>query len=281
MYPSLNTAPAQVSFGWIGESWRLFRAQWPTWAAVALIYNLINWGVLYAAASMLGMVDQWKFIIAHIHDPTALSGPSAPHSDPISSLLFDVVVWVISAFFYGGLFRMSNRQVRGEPIGVGDLFKGGPTFLTMLGYVIVFGLISTFGSCLLCVGALVVYALLFPAFALIADGASFGDAFTRSFEGMKQDWFRASLYVLVFSLILLLGIIPLVFLITTPMTYLSTSLAYRDMIGMSGPSGGSAGFYPTQGPPGAWPASPTPPTGSDAPPSQAPPDEAPPPSQNT
>jgi hypothetical protein len=241
---------------------------------------VINWGILGTTSYELGIFDSLRPIIAHPHDPK-LWATSGSHSDPGGNLLFDGVTWVLSAFFYGGLFRMSNRQVRGEAIGIGDVFSGGSTFLPMLGYVIIFGLISTLGSCCFCVGALPVYALLFPGFALIADGAGFSEAFTRAFEGMKQDWLRASLYVFVFGLIILVSFIPLGLglLITTPMIYLSTSLAYRDMIGMPGPPGGNSGLNSTQGPPGAWPPAPnsldpTPSSGSYG---QTPPDQAPPP----
>ena len=268
MNPTYNTAPSKVRFEWIGESWRLFSAQASTWIAVVFINGIISLVVAAAVGYPLGVFDSLQPILAHPHDPKLWAPtPGSPQPDALGQILYDAAQWVVSAFFYGGLFRMSNKQVRGEKIGIGDLFSGGPTFLPMLGFVIVFGLLSGIGALCLCVGMLAAYALFWPAMALIADGAGFSEAFTRSFEGMKQDWLSACFYVLVFGLLVLVSAIPfgLGLFITTPMIYLSTSLAYRDMIGMSGAAGGG-GYPPAQGPPGAWPPLPPDPPAPGTPP---------------
>jgi len=287
LYQTYNAVPGKVRFEWIGESWELFKAQWSTWVLSGLIFGAIYIAVVLAVAVPLGLWDQWRYLVSHPATGGGFpSSSSAPSSDPLAQLLYDAVGWAVTAFFYGGLFKMANKQVRGEPIAVGDLFSGGSTFLPMLGFVIVFNILIIFGLMCFCIGMAVVYALFWPVFALIADGVSFGNAFSRSFEGMKQDWLMATLYVIVFGLVILASAIPLGLglLITYPMNYLSTALAYRDMIGMTGPSGGYPGpgaFYPGPTPPGMWPPPPQrmpgqiPPT-PPLPPAQMPPGPVPP-----
>ncbi|HEX5323092.1 MAG TPA: hypothetical protein VFW40_04845 [Capsulimonadaceae bacterium] len=282
VYQGYNAMPGRVRFEWIGESWQLFRAQWATWVPTTLLFGVIYFGILIGVAIPLGFWSSWMYLGAHIHDPGAFTRPGAPASPGLAEqLLYEAVAWTVVAFFYGGLFKMANKQVRGEAIGVGDLFSGGSTFLPMLGFVIVFNLLQLAGMLCFCLGIFVVFALFWPAFALIADGVGFGDAFTRSFEGMKQDWLTAALYVIVFGLIVLLSCLAfgLGTLITVPMVYLSTSLAYRDMIGMPGSPGGgypvAGGYYPGQAVPGSWP----PPPGQIPPGPNNPPSGWPPPSQ--
>jgi uncharacterized membrane protein len=102
-----------------------------------------------------------------------------------------------------------------------------------------------------------------PVYALLADGVDFRSALSRSVNGVGQDWLQAGLFVLVFTLLFLVSLIPLGLgqLVTLPMSVIIGSLVYRDMIGMpgTGPEEGSGGI---EGPDGSaraqavWPPKP-------------------------
>ena len=169
-----------------------------------------------------------------------------------------------TAFFYGGVYRMAVKQVRGEPISFGDIFSGGPTFLPMLGFNIVYGLASGIGLLFCLVPGFLIMGLLLAGPALVTDGAGVGGAISRSNDGMKVDMWNAAAFVFVMGLILVVSAVPcgLGLFVTVPMYWLISALAYRDMIGIPGlaaPAGPSYGAPQ----PGVWPP---PPSAGQAPP---------------
>ena len=132
------------------------------------------------------------------------------------------------------------------------------------------------GCVIFMIVSLVLMGLLLPGFALVADGERVGASFRRSIRGMKREWLNAALLMLVMGLLVLVSEIPvfLGLLVTVPMFFLLSALAYRDMIGMPGMISPAP---PTYDPPqaGVWPPPPAvgqvPPSVGGSPPTGGPP----------
>jgi hypothetical protein len=167
--------------------------------------------------------------------------------------------------------NIAVRQVRGETIEIGSIFQGLRNWVQILVFGILFFLCSIVGALACCIGIFAAYGLLMPGYAMVADGESGTNAISRSIEAMKADWLNASLFALVFYLILGFGIWLTCFLgafVFYPMMFIISALAYRDMIGM--PNSGGSGMFGASAPwqqygqpgfgpqtPGVWPPAPS------------------------
>lgn len=258
MYATYDSMPRKVRFEWIGEAFQLFGAQWGTWVLSVLIYLVIAvvaGGVVGAILGALGVTP-----------PAGGSSFSYGASASGANILFEVIIQIVSlcinGFFLAGLYRMANRAVRGEMISVSDVFSGGNLMVPMLGMILLFYLMILVGALCLLVGIFVVAGLFWPVFAVVADGQGVGNAISRTFDAMKQDWLRSIGFAIVLGLLVLAITIltcGLGTLVAQPIAFLAAALCYRDMIGMPGmtnipPSGMPYSAAPT---PGVWPPPPS------------------------
>lgn len=255
--------PRKVNFDWIGESWRLFTANAGVWILAVFVATLIP--VLIGGS--IGAVIGFSGGLPRPETPGSpfpsfsvgtLTG-GLPPSLSIGLRVFNIV-W--TAFFYGGVYRMAVKQVSGEAISAGDIVSGGPLFGRMLVFNIVYGLLMLIGGIFCILPAFIVMGLFLPGPALIAHGAGVSDAFSRSLDGMKGDWLTAAGLAFVVFLLILVSVIPcgLGLLVTIPMYWLISALAYRDMVGMPNlpPPGGETYGYSEPAPPhGVWPPPPS------------------------
>ncbi len=262
-YSGLSGPPRRVNYGWIGESWNLFSANAGVWILAVIVGGLVPFLVSFILGFAVG-ASGGAITPAPGTSPFAsmLSGGGSPPWITWVSIIFGVL-W--RAFFYGGVYRMAVKQVRGEPISAGDIFSGGPLFLKMLGFEIIYGLSVFIGSLLIILPGLLIAGLLLPAFALIADGDGLAPAISRSIDAMKADLWNAAGFVFVLFLLITLSVFAcgLGTFVTIPMSFIISALAYRDMVGMpnmvapAGPIYGApqAGVWPPPPQPGAPPQS--------------------------
>ena len=225
----------RVNFGWIGESFELFKLNAGVWVLAVLAYFFVP--------AIIGFIIGAAFGAANaVAGSAARPGGSLLNNGlPIGlNLLIQGISLVYRAFISGGLYHMAVKQVRGEPISAADLFGGGRYFVPMLVFSILYGLAVFTGFLLLIVPGLLVVSLMIPAYAMIGDGVGFSEAISRSIDGMKRDMWNGVAFMFVMGLILLVSAIPcgLGLFVTYPMFWLVSALAYRDMVGM--PSLGQA-----------------------------------------
>jgi len=266
-----------VSFGWISESWRLFSAQIGLWIIATLLLLVPVFVLVIAFYAIM-----WTTLFPHGFTPpppppVGVNGlPTAPPAPgpsqaQMNATLLKLIPWEFglmavyslwSAFLYGGMLRLAVRQVRGVPVEIKDLFRGGPLFGRMLGATLLLGLGAyaleaiCFGPMLLVtwrhgsglwtalslgIGFLAYFALtllaaglLLPAFALMADGVRLFPALRRSMVSMKGQTLPAAGFVFVQGIVFYAGqlLCGVGLLATLPMTVLVSALAYRDMAGM-------------------------------------------------
>ncbi len=255
--------PGKVNFGWISEAFSLFQANIGVWIIAGLLslVPLVFAFVIGAIAGASGAATTSAYQGVPSTNPGAeFAQRLGGGGNPAVSLLIQIVAVVYRAWLYGGVYRAAVKQVRGESISTADLFAGGSTILPMLIYNIVYSLAVGIGSVLCVVPGLLALGLLFPGFALIADGENFGNALSRSIDGMKKDMWMAAAFAFVMGLLIAVSAIPcgLGLFVTVPMFYLVGALAYRDMIGMPTGAGGfgQPGFGAPAAP-GVWPPAPS------------------------
>ena len=250
--------PGKVSFDWINEAFSLFKINWGVWVVAVLVLIVLPATVGGVVGAVFGATNA----ISASSRPTGFGQPSAfTQGLPIGlNLVIQIFSIAFQAFMYGGLYRMAVKQVRNEQITFGDIFSGGPYFLPMLGFTIIYGLAAGIGFLLLIVPGLLVVSLLLPGFALIADGEGVSNAISRSVEAMKRDMWSGAGLMIVMGLVFLISLIPcgLGMFVTYPMLWIVSALAYRDMVGIPAGAGGYAPpGYGAPAAPGVWPPAPS------------------------
>jgi len=253
--------PVKVSFGWIGQSFDIFKSGAGLWIAAVLIYGIL---INVIAAIIRTALPNPAYVQINPFGPHGVFysnpigyGTNSPFS-PLGQVLNLLLSWIIGAYQSASLYRMANKQVRGLSPVFADTVGGGPVFVPMLVYTLLLSLACVVGTAALCLGLFVVLGFLLPGYALVADGETAGNAFSRSLVAMKQDWLNATLFVLVFALLIAVSVIPcgLGLFVTIPMAHIVSALAYRDMIGMPGiPTDTAFDYGAAQ--PGVWPPPPT------------------------
>ena len=302
--PMSNTTSfvtGQVNYSWISEAWRLFSAQMGPWivATLLLFAPIVVFYIIYYAFLLTTMFPHGLSPTPQA-PPTAGGLPTTPLSPGISpaqmnaqmagllplAIGFGLAFSLWAAYLYGGMFRMAVRQVRGLPIEIKDMFRGGPLFGRMLGAFLLLGLCgyalealclgptglliwrhgpplaigltAVLGFVLVFVMVFLAYGLLLPAFALIADGVGVIPALKRSFGAMKMQVGASAGFVFVYGLLLYASqlLCGLGTLATVPMIFLICALAYRDMIGMPNMAPPPGPIYAPANP-SVWPPAPT------------------------
>ena len=300
IYSTTSPVIGQIQYGWIGESWRLFSSQMGIWISATLLLFAPSFLFVIAFYAML-----WPtlfpngFAGAPPPPPPAGSNPFLFHVTPMPSsgvggtaeilaleIGFGLVYSLWSAYLYGGLFRIAVRQVRGLPIEMRDIFRGGRLFGRMLGAIYLLGLSGYFletlclgpaallawrhgpalalavagvvGVVLLICLSLALTGTLLPLFALMADGDGVLTAIKRSVRAMKSCRLAAAGFVFVLGILVYASEIPcgLGLLATIPMIFLVTALVFRDKVGMPDMAPPPAPFYPPAAA-GTWPPPPT------------------------
>lgn len=255
-------APAQprVNYGWISESWRFFGQAAGIWIVAVLLYVIL---INVIAAIVRTVFPNPAYVPPLFGRPGVTYGSyigygtNSPFS-PTGQVVNLLLSWLVGSFQSASLYRLAVKQVRGQAVSFADMVGGGPVFAGMLIYSILYSLTLILGSVVLCVGSFVAAGLLLPGYALVADGAKAGDAYSRSLDAMKGNWPSAALFMLVFIALAVASAVPcgLGLFVTIPMAHLVSALAYRDMIGMpnmAAPAGPDYGVAQ----PGVWPPPPT------------------------
>ncbi|HLK56712.1 MAG TPA: hypothetical protein VKU00_09115 [Chthonomonadaceae bacterium] len=269
--PEYRMAP-KVRFEAIGEAWQLFSQQMGTWILALLIFLAIYFAI-YIGIYVVLMVGIFGTLMAtggsasgqHGGDPSAMLGVLF-----LGYSILALVILALVSYFTAGMLRMAIRQVRGEPIGIGDLFSGGDAFLPVLGATLLVGLATGIGGMLLVIPGFIVAGLFFLTIPLIVD-RKMGviEAMTASWNALKSDWLMATLFAFVLPLIAGLGALACGFgmLFTMPLLYLGMAVVYRDFFMPGLPQNNPNALYPppvgAAYPPPQYPYPPT--TGYSAP----------------
>lgn len=212
--------PRTVSFGWLGEALSLYRANVGLWLAAALLTS-------FAPVLLTTLV------LLLIHGPHRYLGTPGLNLPPALWLGLTILNTVYVAYALAGACGMALKQVRGETPTFADLF-GGRAVLPMLGLLVLFQIGVNVGLSLLLAPGILLFGLLLPAFALVAGGAGLGKALSVSVRAMSRDLRGTAVFALVLGLLVFVSALPLGagLLVTLPMCWLISALAYRDVVGL-------------------------------------------------
>lgn len=258
---------ANVRWGeWIGEGWQMFAEAWKVWVLQMLI--------MFVVFAIPALPFYLMMITSQIN-----AEPGAPAEPPALFFpLFFVIMIVFmfaGAFFWSGLHKTAIKQLRGGAISVGDLFSGGDIFLRVIGAFIVMGILTILGALLCILPAFVVGGVLWFTMPLIVDrNLSISEALSASYNATKANWFMFTLFAFVVGLLASLGQFACYvgLLVSYPLYFTITAVAYRDVFGVEGARTFSANQqqYPTNYSGPSWASSgstPPPPPQYDVPPS--------------
>lgn len=147
-----------------------------------------------------------------------------------------------------GLYMMAFAKMKGEPVAIGDVFKGfqkfGPAFVASLLIVIAAGVVGVVLNLIPVVGQIAasllgfaVGAATFYTMQLIAvSDISPVEAIQQSFEKVKDNFLMYCLAAFLFGLVNSVGaaICGIGALVTMPIVVMAGALAYRDNFAMPG-----------------------------------------------
>ena len=172
---------------------------------------------------------------------------------PVEAILGFLIVGVISGLTLGvlagpmfiGYNRMLLNAVRGEEIGLGDIFGGFDVFVPSLVLLVVVAILVTIGSLFFVLPGLAVVIFTWWSWLLVADQESGAfDALQRSFTFTKDHFGPALVFVVVCLVIGGVGsLVAFGSLITAPLAQIITVHGYVRAFGRE-PSPGASTSAP-------------------------------------
>ena len=230
MYTGEPNPAARVSFDLIGEAWGLIKSRLGTWMLVMLVYVL----VIVVVSVGLGMITQVGLIAmgaAPGNNPN--NPPDAAQLVPLFGLQFiqNIAQIAVTSYFEAGLFLIALRQIRGEPIEVGQLFQGGRYWMPMF-IATLLTTLATIGGFILCIipGIYIAARLSLAPVITVGGGVSGIDAMKLSWRALGGKVFMAFVFAFVVGLISGIGVLlcGVGLLITAPFRYVCYALLFRD-----------------------------------------------------
>ena len=222
----------KVRFGeWISEGFQLLKAEWQSWVLISLIY-FIPVGIIYGISQAVSFQfnQQMNVNARSLEDFIQIISQSLAQSI-ILSLITAFAMNFVQAFLLGGMYKAAFKQIRGESIGVGDLFSGTDLFVKILVASVLLTIIQ-FVTVLMCyIPMLVAQGLLFFTIPLIVrQNLEPVDALKTSYQATKQDWLMFILYAFVVNVLAFIGVIGCLIgiLFTFPLLVILTAVAFRD-----------------------------------------------------
>jgi uncharacterized membrane protein len=214
---------------WIGEGWQMFAERWQVWVPQMLI--------LFAMLASVFVPFYAISISEQISAAQSRRPPEAPAIlIPFVFILMPVLLCGL-AFLWGGLWRTAFKQLRGETISVKDLFSGGDIFWRVLGAFIALAFLGMLGAVFCIFPAFIVAGLFYFTIPLIVErNLDVSSALSASFDATKKHWFMFALFAFVVSILASLGQFACYvgLLVTYPLQFTITTIAYRDIFGVPG-----------------------------------------------
>ncbi len=245
--------PPYVRWEWIGEGWQMFADKWQVWVLQMLIV-----GAIFAVPVVP------FYIMMLTMEPGAT--PNQPPEMPVLFMTLALGIGLLSilggSFFFSGFYKTAFKQLRGEQVTVSDLFSGGDVFLRVIGAFIAIAFFTLLGFVCCILPAFAVGGLLFFTLPLVVErNLSIGEALSASYEAAKANWFMFTLFAFVVTLLGSIGqyACGVGMLVTYPLQFTITAVAYRDVFGMQGArsfTGHSQPEYPSNYAPQSFPQPP-------------------------
>jgi uncharacterized membrane protein len=210
--------PGRIRLSAVGLAWGLFKARWGTWILAGLI-------VVAGNAALGSLVS-------------AITGQRLPlgigfrlEVPPARTLIEAILTAVLNGFLLGGLFRMACKQVRREPIGIGDLFSITDVFTELAIGLAIYACACTMLLAFGIIPGFILAGVWMFVVPLIVDARLTAlDAIRESWRALKGQWLAATIFhFVIYSLAGLGACCFLVgLLITWPLYCLSIAVLYGE-----------------------------------------------------
>lgn len=231
----------------LSYAWQVWKENLGLLAGVTFVAGLINFGISYFFDIAAGMLQQ---------------NNAAQEVVLIVSLLGSVVGQAVQTFLGIGETQIVLKMLRRQPAQFGDLFGGGPMFLPVLGFSILFGVGVAVGFLLLIVPGVILLLMCWPAYYLVLDRkAGIIDSFALAATITKDNWGTAFVLWLASLGIVLVGLLALCVgvIFAAPLVSVIWGTAYLMMSGQllthrpAPPSYLPPGYSPPSYPPPSYP----------------------------
>lgn len=228
--------PTPLDIGQVfSRAWNIYRDN----LGVLLAGSLILSCGIFAIASAMQVV---AMVLAHAAGSEEVAGMAFVG---LAMLLLPVTAWLVA-----GQTLLFLKVARGQPASVGDIFRGGPWTLNMMGAGFLF-LIAVYAGTMLCIVPGVILALMFSQFTYLIVDRNAGVLESLSLSTRIMEGNKAMLFVL----LLLQGLINNVgmlacgvgMLFTIPFVVMMNAVAYLMISGQ--PTAGVAYGYAPYGVP--------------------------------
>jgi uncharacterized membrane protein len=217
----------------------MFAEQGAAWIVHMLVFFLIM---------VIPVIPMYGAIIAVILATEGQPDQALPALMIPLYLIICLIIFFGSAYLMGGAYRSAFKQLRGERIKLRDLFSGGDCWLRVLGAMLLVGILTTIGFLLFIIPGFIVAGMFFFTLPLIVErDLGVIEAMRASYEVTRHSLLMFTLFALVIPLLASLGgcACYVGLLVTYPLLFTITAVAYRDCFGVAG----ARSFSPSAPPP--------------------------------
>jgi hypothetical protein len=209
----------EIRFNVIGDAWRLYKRHWVVWSVTVLIVlagNMIGTGII---ASVLG------------HHGHGHHGGYRWPVTPIHGFAQYITWFIITGFFLAGMLRMAGNEVRGRAPRIEDLFTIKDIWIDVVLVSALYGAAIFVGSWFCFIPAFIAAGVFMFALPLVVEARlPATGAMIQSWHTLKSQWFTATIFHFVLSLVSWSGAIlcGIGLIFTAPLYCLSLAVLYRD-----------------------------------------------------
>lgn len=237
--PNSSPTPTPRLSEWCSEGFTLFGREWKTWTLQGLIHLVLS--LAPAAPGLVLVYSALEHLFAQIPSPGGPSGefPAIP-TDLFVGLGALIVGGSISSilgvYLLAGMTRTAMKQLRGEPIRVGDLFTSADVLLPDLGAYIFLSLVLglAFSVCVL-PGLWLLGLWLFVHPLLVERRLSLPEAFRQSGAATRPHLALYILWAVLIGVVFYAGSVLFIGVVATlPLAVLMWMISYRDTFGLPG-----------------------------------------------
>ena len=227
---------------------QIFNYAWQIWQ--------VNLGLLIGVTLVVAVISNGISYLGQGIE-FALRENDAPEAAIGVSLLNSLLGVVVQTFLGIGQTTIMLKLVRRQQAEFSDLFGGGPMFLPMLGFNILYGLAVGLGMLLLIVPGIILLLMWWPAYYLVLERkAGVFESFSMATVVTQNNWGTAFVMALLSIGIMLLGCLALCIgvLFAAPLIGVMWTTAYLMMSGQLMPYGQqpTPGQFAGQPAPGKW-----------------------------